>query len=96
MSKEIKLGDQVQDLVSGYKGIAVMRTKFLNGCVQYTVVGKVKEGTKPQEEEVSVDEASLKVLKRNAAPSCEYLEEEEEENEEFTGGPNRLVKRRYC
>ncbi len=93
MSKDIKLGDQVQDLVSGYKGIAVMRTKFLNGCVQYTVAGKVKAGSKLNEEEIAIDQNSLKVIKRKVVPSCEY--EDDEEESESNGGPNRMVSRRH-
>jgi hypothetical protein len=37
---EIKLGDYVRDKLTGFKGVAVARTEFVNGCVQFeNVVG---------------------------------------------------------
>ena len=37
---EIKLGQKVKDIVSGFKGIAICRMEYLNGCVRYTVQQK--------------------------------------------------------
>ena len=38
---DIELGDKVLDTVSGYTGIAVSKTEYINGCTQYGVQGKV-------------------------------------------------------
>lgn len=87
----IKLGDEVKDLIKNYKGIVVARTKFLNGCIQYSVASKIKEDKNIFDEEPSIDEHSLKVIKRGVVPSCEYPENEDE-NESVTGGPIRKSK----
>jgi len=57
----INLGDKVIDKVSGWIGIVVERREFLNGCVQYSVQGKV---TKDKQEIISyaIDEAQLEVV----------------------------------
>ena len=49
MGKEIQLGDRVKDKITGFTGIAVSRTEYINGCVQYTVAPKVKKGNEIQE-----------------------------------------------
>ncbi len=41
--KTLKLGDEVVDSVSGFKGIAVARYEYLNGCVRIEVQPKVNE-----------------------------------------------------
>jgi hypothetical protein len=35
--KMIKLGDRVTDKITGFKGIAVARCEYLNGCVRYEI-----------------------------------------------------------
>lgn len=62
MSDEIELGDKVKDKITGYVGIAVARTEFLNGCVQYSVAGKVGKDNKMQDE-IGIDSQSLEVMK---------------------------------
>jgi hypothetical protein len=37
---EIKLGNKVRDLVTGYEGIVIARVEYLNGCVQFGVKGQ--------------------------------------------------------
>ncbi|MCH7851016.1 MAG: hypothetical protein IH845_05220, partial [Nanoarchaeota archaeon] len=64
---------------TGFKGVAVSRTEFINGCIQFGVVTKVgKDGKFP--EEVNMDEGSLEVIKRK-----KVLEQDEEDN----GGPTK-------
>ena len=41
---EFKLGSCLQDKVSGMKGIATARVKYLNGCIQYCIVPKSQTG----------------------------------------------------
>ena len=40
----VKLGDKVQDSISGFEGVAVSRTEYLYGCVRVGVEGKKKPG----------------------------------------------------
>lgn len=44
----IRLGSQVEDVVSGFKGHTVSKTTFINGCVYFTVEAKANK-EKPQE-----------------------------------------------
>ncbi len=67
MSK-INLGDEVTDKVTGIKGIAIAFTKWLNGCVRWTVQPRklTKEG-KVQDSE-TIDEGQLSVTKCAVIP----------------------------
>lgn len=63
----INLGDKVKDTITGFKGVAVCRTQWLNGCVRIGIQPQEldKDG-KPQEaqyfdvEQVELLEASVK------------------------------------
>lgn len=61
MRKEIKLGDQVKDKITGFKGIAVAKTEFINGCVQWEVVPKIAKDNK-YPESVGIDQQTLEVI----------------------------------
>lgn len=37
------LGEKLRDTVTGFEGIAVSRTEYLNGCWQYCLVPKAKK-----------------------------------------------------
>lgn len=78
---EIKLGDTVQCIYTGAKGVAVGKTEFINGCVQYMVAPPYTKGALP--EELSIDESSLKIIKKGP----------EHKKEESNGGPTVLGKR---
>jgi len=41
---KIELGTKVKDIVSGFTGIAISRTVYLNGCIQYQVQSKLDKG----------------------------------------------------
>jgi len=58
---EIKLGDKVKCIQTGFTGIAVARTEFLNGCIQFNVLPKCKSPDK-MPEEIGIDEQSLIVI----------------------------------
>lgn len=46
----IKLGSTVKDKITGYKGIAIGRTEWLNGCVRIGIqLQKVDKDGKPVE-----------------------------------------------
>lgn len=42
----IELGEEVEDIVTGTKGIATLKTVFLNGCVYYTICTKDEKDPK--------------------------------------------------
>lgn len=65
---EIELGDTVKCKYTGYKGVAIGKTEFINGCVQYTVVAKWREGKIPELAEMQVDEESLDIIKKKEKP----------------------------
>ena len=49
---EIKLGDVAKDTISGFEGVVVARTEWLNGCVRVSVQPKkLQESGKPVEYE---------------------------------------------
>lgn len=57
---KFNLGDEVQSLVSGFKGVIVGRAEYLNGCLQYDVVGRVKKDGKVPS--IWIDEESLEII----------------------------------
>ncbi|RLC38441.1 hypothetical protein DRH27_02240 [Candidatus Falkowbacteria bacterium] len=82
MGKLIKLGDTVQCIHTGVKGVAVAKTEFYNGCIQYTIAPKAtKEGKLP--EEVGIDEQSLKIVIAKTKPRLKRT----------TGGPRNKAPR---
>lgn len=59
----INLGQEVKDVVSGFKGVAVAKHLYLNGCSRITVQPKIdKDGKLPESQ--SFDEPQLKVLSK--------------------------------
>jgi len=59
----IELGDEVQDKVTGFKGIAVVRSIYLQGCDRISVQSPVdKEGEIPEPQHF--DDPQLKILKK--------------------------------
>lgn len=60
--KTVQLGDKVKDAVTGFTGIAVGRSEWLNGCVRIAVQSdKLKDGL-PTESHW-IDEPQLSVIK---------------------------------
>lgn len=80
MKNEIMLGDTVKCVHTGFEGVAVARTEFINGCVQFLVAPKVGKDNKVTDE-IGIDEGSLKVIKRV----------EKEIEKESTGGATRTM-----
>lgn len=67
---KIKLGNKVKDLVSDFSGHAVQKITFLNGCIQYKVVGENVGDAQPS---FKVDGQQLVVLDKgfeDAAVKC--------------------------
>jgi hypothetical protein len=100
------LGEDLQDTISGFRGIAVQRTTYLNGCVHYTlqpeerrkslVAKLVGEPSRSQH----FDHKALKKLGAGAAPAPKKIAapkiEKPAETPVFkrspTGGPTRSVR----
>lgn len=74
----IKLGQRVKEKVTGYEGIAVSATVFLQGCRRIEVQAPAnKDGTVP--DAYAFDEPLLEVIDNGIL---------EEEPDEDTGGPH--------
>lgn len=64
---KVKLGMEVKDIVTGYTGIAVAATEYLQGCRRVTVQAKMKkDGTVP--DDCGFDEPQLEVTGRGILP----------------------------
>lgn len=95
---EIRLGDTVQDKYTGLKGIALTKMIFINGCVQYGVIPKW-DSKNPTliESEIFIDSQSLKLIKKGEAwtnPKRDAEMLKALEDDEPTGGPTRILRRR--
>jgi len=77
----IKLGDLVKDRITHYRGIAVCRTEWLNGCARVGVQSQQLKDGIPQEPQ-HFDEAQLDVLGPDQ-PSATKI----------TGGPTPAPRR---
>lgn len=59
----VELGDKAKDSVTGFEGICIARTMWLNGCVRVTLQSdKLDKDGKPQEGQ-TFDEPQLVVTK---------------------------------
>lgn len=61
----IRLGDLVRDKITGFKGIAVGRTEWLNGCVRYGIQPKEMKDSKPVESQW-FDQEQIEIVKPQA------------------------------
>lgn len=80
----ITLGKEVKDTISGFKGVAVARTVWLNDCVRIGVQPKVDKDGK-YIEEVWIDEGQLVEL--------EPAKKKVPKTQEYPGGPASIPKR---
>jgi len=62
----IKLGDKVEDVITGFKGIVIARSEWLNGCTRCAVQPPVDKDGK-HIEDVWIDEQQLVVIKKEGA-----------------------------
>ena len=61
--RKIKLGDEIEDIVTGFKGIAIAKTSWLYGCDRITIQPKVdKDGKCPDNQ--TFDEESVRLVKK--------------------------------
>lgn len=67
---EILRGQEVEDMVTGFKGIAQIRTEYIHGCPRISVQPPVtKDGKVPDEQ--SFDETQLKVTNKKRVLSVD-------------------------
>ncbi len=57
----IKLGNRVRDVITGYEGIATQRTDFMNGNTQFSVTSQAVDGKYPSDG-ISLDYHTLEVI----------------------------------
>lgn len=69
---EIELGDTVKDIHTGFKGVAIAKTEYINGCTQFSVIPKVDKEGKMQEE-IGIDIENLVVVKKGEKKDVEPL-----------------------
>lgn len=95
MAKEIELGDTVKCIYSGFTGVAVCKTVFINGCVQYGLVPKWNKTEKSTPEEAGFDEDSLTIVKRGkrGKEEDEFYSDDADEGYN-SGGPMRKPPKR--
>jgi hypothetical protein len=55
-------GDEVKDKITGFKGIIVAQTRWLNGCIRYLIQPQTLRDGKTIEGE-SIDEGQLDLIK---------------------------------
>lgn len=84
---DIKVGDEVEDIISGHKGIASSKTTFLNGCVYFDVVKPANDAKKIESTAMFISCVRLKKV------SKEPLKPIVPKNEKPTGGPSTRAQR---
>lgn len=82
----IALGSEVQDIVSGFKGLAIRKVEFMNGCVYYIVQAKKdKENTSKED---FIEFRRLKLVGQGVISEIEKrIAESEKINPSFAGRP---------
>lgn len=60
---EIRLGDEVEDLLTGIKGIATGVTTWMNGCRRIVIQPKPTKDGKLADS-INADEPTIKILRR--------------------------------
>ena len=84
---DINVGDEVEDIISGHKGIATTKTTFLNGCVYFDVVKRSNEAKKIESTAMFL---SCTRLKKTATKTLAPIVPK---GEKTTGGPSTRAQR---
>ena len=80
---KFELGDELKDIVSGFRGFVETRIQCLNKCKRYTIQPKVtKDGTLP--DACDIDEQQLIRISKSKIKI--------NEEEKIKGGPRRRYK----
>jgi len=88
MEKEIQLGDTVKCIHTGFIGVVIYKTEFVNKCIQFGVAPKVGKDNKPPEE-IGIDSQSLRVVNRGERGKEIDREIAKKRNEEKQSAPTR-------
>lgn len=84
---DIQVGDEVEDVISGHKGIVTNKVTFINGCVYMDVVKKGNDAKKIESTSMFMSCTRLKKLsKKPLAPIVP-------KGEKPTGGPTTRAMR---
>lgn len=67
----IELGREVQDRITGYSGIAIAKTTYLQGCNRILVQPKISNGKVTIPDAQSFDEPDLEVVGDGVLPKLE-------------------------
>lgn len=73
MRKVIKLGDRVKDSITGFKGIAIARSEWLNGCQRIEIQPEILKDGKVVEADW-FDIRQVVLIKAKAFPKQERRE----------------------
>lgn len=86
-----RLGDEVKDIVTGFKGIIITRIQWFNGCIRYNVQNQKldKDGKMP--EPIAFDEHQLELVKQQKVKPPRQAEVITE-IERPTGGPHKAER----
>lgn len=89
---EIQLGQRVEDLATGFTGIATCRSTYQNGCVSFLVVPKVQNGTAFNENPRGdyIDHKRLKVVDDGLLAQITPAEPDPETGKRRGGPPTRM------
>ena len=80
----IELGSKVRCKITGLEGIAVIRSEFLNGCIQYEVQPPSDKKHHFIPDSIGIDEHQLTVLMKPTAQK-----KKKTAKKRATGGPMR-------
>ena len=84
---DIEVGDEVEDIISGHKGIAIMKATFLNGCIYFDVVKKGDEAEKIESSSMFLSASRLKRITSKAVTPISTA------GQKPTGGPTTRALR---
>jgi hypothetical protein len=65
--KQIQLGDEVIDTITGFKGIAIAKTRWISGCDRINVQPKGLDKDGHLFDTQSFDEPLLKIVKKKTS-----------------------------
>ena len=86
----IELGDKVRDRITGFLGIAVAITTWLNGCVRAVVQSQQLDKDGEMREPVIFDVEDLDVVKAGAVKAKSEAKSAKRQSEkQSAGGPMR-------
>ncbi len=93
MSEKIMLGDRVKDRITGFTGIAVSSTEYLNGCIRIAVDPPVDKDGKSVDQQW-FDHQQMNIVEAGAFYKSQVAAKTEQ-NAEQIGGPPRQNPPRY-